>query len=556
MKLTGDYPKQNEGMFLSIKKINAGRDTLNAYGFSKSKSTHLFFQPKLTMGPVDDVCEREADAMAEKVMRMPSDKNQQPFFSSNPLQFTSVLQSKCAACEEEEPVQRFPEDDPIHDPILDQFSEETGIPREQASQHSEAYRRWLASQVIAPVIHSSCASQRDSVRDTVNEALQWIDDIYDQLLRFEANEIFNLENTSADQLRISSALQQTFHTIDPLYVNVIRSRFYHIGRLLREPDRVTILCGGPGCVFSGSSFVEAYVDTPYQIHLCGFGNIPTFIHEMGHAVIPQVGIRNTIIPGRGRGIIDRAYEHESVFHHLSPEEALDNAESYGILADALHNRRTGNLVAPQPDQATNCGNSTTVLAAFARSELWTRRTWQLVGQWNRRLNGQPLTALSQVDLEFLNTHLPLVTSTADLSALNNSLTEIYTSAYSSSFGTRLNCLANSTAGCSGDIVGLAANGKVTSSSVIQGTQSVTGEIDLCKNWFLLSENDRIKTIFVLFLLARIPRMVSGIDLARAFQLANFAEQVILETLAPPTTHDAIEHLLQEEPTAPVSRQHP
>lgn len=34
-------------------------------------------------------------------------------------------------------------DDPIHDPLLDEFSNETGIPRDQASQHDPLYEVWL-----------------------------------------------------------------------------------------------------------------------------------------------------------------------------------------------------------------------------------------------------------------------------------------------------------------------------------------------------------------------------------------------------------------------------
>jgi hypothetical protein len=34
-------------------------------------------------------------------------------------------------------------EDPIHDPLLDAFSQETGVPRERASQHSPEYEAWL-----------------------------------------------------------------------------------------------------------------------------------------------------------------------------------------------------------------------------------------------------------------------------------------------------------------------------------------------------------------------------------------------------------------------------
>lgn len=59
-----------------------------------------FFQPKLTVGPVDDVYEREADAVADKVMRMQDEEHIQTKIS--PVD----VQRKCAKCEEEENVQR------------------------------------------------------------------------------------------------------------------------------------------------------------------------------------------------------------------------------------------------------------------------------------------------------------------------------------------------------------------------------------------------------------------------------------------------------------------
>jgi hypothetical protein len=53
-----------------------------------------FFQPKLSIGPTDDAYEREADAVADKVMRMDKDEVQT---KSSPVQ----IQKKCAQCEEE-----------------------------------------------------------------------------------------------------------------------------------------------------------------------------------------------------------------------------------------------------------------------------------------------------------------------------------------------------------------------------------------------------------------------------------------------------------------------
>ncbi|MEO8960798.1 MAG: DUF4157 domain-containing protein, partial [Ginsengibacter sp.] len=61
-------------------------------------------QPKLTIGPVDDPYEREADAVAERVMRMPANETSSPFFQPKAL-FVTPIQRKCAACEDEEKLQ-------------------------------------------------------------------------------------------------------------------------------------------------------------------------------------------------------------------------------------------------------------------------------------------------------------------------------------------------------------------------------------------------------------------------------------------------------------------
>ncbi|GGG77807.1 hypothetical protein GCM10007415_07250 [Parapedobacter pyrenivorans] len=59
----------------------------------------VFFQPKLAVNQPGDVYEQEADAMAERVMRLvPPRGNNTSFFSPRPV----VVQRKCKECEEEE----------------------------------------------------------------------------------------------------------------------------------------------------------------------------------------------------------------------------------------------------------------------------------------------------------------------------------------------------------------------------------------------------------------------------------------------------------------------
>jgi hypothetical protein len=64
------------------------------------RASHI--QAKLTVGPVDDVYEREADAVARQVMRMPDSHD--PAVQRAPLS----IQRLCPGCEEDEKVQRAP----------------------------------------------------------------------------------------------------------------------------------------------------------------------------------------------------------------------------------------------------------------------------------------------------------------------------------------------------------------------------------------------------------------------------------------------------------------
>lgn len=66
-----------------------------------NQATLRRLQPKLTIGAVDDPLEREADAVADQVMRMPTPG---PAMSASPPR----ISRKCAACEEEDKVKLQP----------------------------------------------------------------------------------------------------------------------------------------------------------------------------------------------------------------------------------------------------------------------------------------------------------------------------------------------------------------------------------------------------------------------------------------------------------------
>ncbi len=82
----------------------AKENTKSTNGAGFKKPAGLFFQPKLSINQPGDVFEHEADAMADKVMRMTeAPANKDAFFKpawSKPA--INVAQRKCQACEEEE----------------------------------------------------------------------------------------------------------------------------------------------------------------------------------------------------------------------------------------------------------------------------------------------------------------------------------------------------------------------------------------------------------------------------------------------------------------------
>jgi hypothetical protein len=94
---------------LTSAKINSSsqKDRSSFFSFGQDKKSNKpFFQPKLTINQPNDPFEKEADAVAERIMRM-----EQPGIQLKPLSL-NFIQRKCAHCEEEEKkVQRKEIDD-------------------------------------------------------------------------------------------------------------------------------------------------------------------------------------------------------------------------------------------------------------------------------------------------------------------------------------------------------------------------------------------------------------------------------------------------------------
>lgn len=89
--------------FSSISKQNKEPKSSGIHNVQKKQPSFFnpFIQPKLTINQPNDIYEKEADAMADKVMRIKNDDGVQPFFKPAIPQ----IQKKCAACDDEEKLQ-------------------------------------------------------------------------------------------------------------------------------------------------------------------------------------------------------------------------------------------------------------------------------------------------------------------------------------------------------------------------------------------------------------------------------------------------------------------
>lgn len=444
--------------------------------------------------------------------------------------------------------QALPLEDPIHGPLLDRFSAETGIPRDQASQHSPEYRQWLRSTAPPPAQTTSVnidqGCNRSDIIDIVQQSLTWLDDVYNQLLGYDADEVFaNQIPTGGDHARIAAALQQAFNTTDITYAEVIRRRFLHLANTLRTNGRITINCNGQYCSAGGSSFTAAYVSGPYAMTMCSVGTassrpIATFIHELIHAIIPRVGI-SADVTQRAR-VTDRAYRGDRAFSHLSPEETLDNADSYGILAELLHSRTNTQLVTPQGDTTQQCAQPDVVLEAFARADQWNHFALHQLDIDVNYLHGRTLNNLAQGNLDLLNDAFSSITTTSQLQTLKDAFQRLKRSGFGAG-NWDFRCVDATDSNC-GSSVAYSIGGKVNRTSVSLQNIRINETVRLCPGWFNLSHDDKTKTIYAAFMIGRPTWIVAGFQLPHALDYAEGARVLKEASIPAPTATSASEHI--------------
>jgi hypothetical protein len=391
------------------------------------------------------------------------------------------------------------------------------------------------------------------INETTAEALTWIHDAVEQLTTYEGQQAAASGTASPDIARIATALNYNFHTSDFQYTRLIRDRLRIMETRVRARTDLTVVCAASGdqecAVTSFRHSTEAYAQ-PNRVVFCDVGTagnrpVSTFIHELAHAVVPNLG---TLLPIATQADTpsDRAYAHQRVYRYLSVEEALDNAESYASLVNHLHQRQTTPSPQLPTDTLTNCAQPDLVNSALARAENWnlmgyrwlraaedllSTGTGGLAPEDEARLTGQSF-GVGRSDIQRLVANLDIL-----LESFNN--------------GANVRCVA---AGgrCSTGVLGFARTYAVTTTAVRTGGPAASQFfINLCPAWMIASPEDQIRTIYALFILSRPDWMTNDssrnvlLQRTDTFHYVDLARTLTAHVMSPPRASTLAEHQLSD-----------
>jgi hypothetical protein len=117
------------------------KDSVNRKSLVSSSKPGLFFspviQPKLSINQPNDIYEQEADAVADKVIRIPDTSiNDSLFFKPS----VSAIQRKCAHCEEEKKIHRKENNCETADSLDNPFLQNKPVIQSKASTYEDIHR--------------------------------------------------------------------------------------------------------------------------------------------------------------------------------------------------------------------------------------------------------------------------------------------------------------------------------------------------------------------------------------------------------------------------------
>jgi hypothetical protein len=266
---------------------------------------------------------------------------------------------------------------------------------------------------------------------------------------------------------------------------------------------------------------------------------------MIHAVVPQVGIRNRVTAGTG--VIDRAYLQERVFRFLSPDEALDNAESYALLSDQLFHRRTTSGVSAPTDTTTGCKDLNPVLEAFARADQWNRSAHVWVQAVVAHLRSNRLSGVSDLaaaDAAPFTRFLPSLTSVTDLATLEGAYESLQSHGFFNPWD--FGCVTGSP-GCSDGALAFCDQGSASATSITLRRIATRSTVGICPSFLTGSLEDRTRSVYAAFLIGRPSWIIAGFRLADKFPYIDFAQNIANRRAPAPAVQGALAHELANAP---------
>jgi Domain of unknown function (DUF4157)/Lysine-specific metallo-endopeptidase len=162
-------------------------------------------------------------------------------------------------------------------------------------------------------------------------ARAWVDDAYQKIAGyayvFASPRHSAVPKSAATASVVRSALLANFHTTAPGHVLQIRDNFLELRTELNQD--LTFECEDEGC--ESNAYVRgkfAFIRRWGDIHVCPpwfsqdyFNKVRTLIHERAHQY---------------PGATDNAYNWEGSYATLSPDDAIDNADSYAVTARQIY----------------------------------------------------------------------------------------------------------------------------------------------------------------------------------------------------------------------------
>jgi hypothetical protein len=443
----------------------------------------------------------------------------------------------------------------------DQQAQSGGGQQGQAQQQGQGQQQGQAQQqsgqgAPAPAPAPARSACDLAIDDIVAQSLPLLRDAIGQLTNYEPAQhaVENGGPTTPEVTRVGTALDYDFHTRESGYAQIIRKRLEMMEQRLSSRANLSLTCAVPGdpecAVVSFTHSTEAYTPDVDKVVFCKVGTTGsrptyTFIHELAHAVMPNFGSM-TPPTTKADTPTDRAYEHQRLYHYLSPEEALDNAESYGLLVQHLVARQTTPAATPYTDSISGCTDTASVNVAVARAEDWNliAARWMAAAATLVQRSNAPLdpTDAARITPHFSGTGL------TDLQRLQANYQAIADS-FNNSVDVRC---AKGSAGCGSGVLGWGRDKNATASAV--GNAAAAGAdffINLCPAWFGTDLETRVRSVYALYILSRPNHIVtnpqSNVLLKRdqAYEYVDLAHDLYTKERPPPKAQFLLEHQLAD-----------